>query len=119
MINLGIRAARSSLLTRLPKYWQKVLSGAVATWGLLLAKILAEPGVGARSGANSAVDREAAPIFLEREAMLGGRNGAAGVGNVEACVRGVVALRGVERGEIRQVHFQAICLSLEGTSLCP
>lgn len=71
-ISFGIHAARSSLITRLPRYWQKVVSCGVATCGVPLDKVLAEPGVGARRGATPEATREAAPIFLEREAMFGG-----------------------------------------------
>jgi len=52
--------------------------------------------------------------------MFGGAcNGAAGPGNVEICGRGAVALRGVVRGESRQVYSRAELGFLEGTPLCP
>ncbi len=60
--------------------------------------------------------REAASIFLERGAMLyGACNGAAGAGNVELRARRS-GLRGVVRGESRQVYFLGF---REGTPLCP
>ena len=63
--------------------------------------------------------REAASIFLERGAMLyGACNGAAGAGNVELRARRS-GLRGVVRGESRQVYFRAELGFLEGTPLCP